>query len=200
MIIIEEQSSLSKRAKFSRRTLRSSRRIVLSLMPNELTPWLNQLFCIEGTKVIYLNSGVKQKGDECMFPHSLPCQSHELERSTSKNWCYGEFKTRASCCYTFLSWNLFTTALRKTFQQALHRVTDITSRNLFGNVETGLEMLFSSAPLLWTSTLAMIQSRVVFPFSDWFTQRSITRARPEFHAILAETRHRHSSVFGNGVT
>jgi len=60
-------------------------------------------------------------------------------------------------------------------------------------------MLFSSALLLWTSTLAMSQSRVV-PFSDWFTQRSITRARPEFHAILAETRHRHSSVFGNGVT
>jgi len=123
MIIIEEQSSLRKRAKFSRRILRSSRRIVLSLMPNELTPWLNQLFCVEGTKVIYLNSGVKQKGDECRFPHSLSCQSHELEWSTCKNWCYGEFKTRASCCYTFLSWNLFTTALRKTFQQALYRVT-----------------------------------------------------------------------------
>ena len=63
---------------------------------------------------------------------------------------------------------------KKTFQQALHRVT---SRNLFGNVETGLEMLFSSAPLLWTSTLAMNQSRVVVPFSDWFTQRSISFMR-----------------------
>ena len=197
MIIIEKQSSLRKRAKFSPRILSSRRTILSAPMPNELTPCLNQLFCVEGTKVIYLNSGVKQKGDECMFPHSLPCQSHELERSTSKNWCYGEFKTRASCCYTFLSWNLCTTALQKNVSAGV-APCNIKSRNLFGNFETGLEMLFSSAPLLWTSTLAMSQSRVVVPFSDWFTQRSITGPRLEFQANRNYSKHR--SVFENGVT
>ena len=53
---------------------------------------------------------------------------------------------------------------------------NLKSRNLFGNVETGLEMLFSSAILLWT--LVMNQSRVVVTFFDSLTQRSVTRPRP----------------------
>ena len=36
------------------------------------------------------------------------------------------------------SWNLCATTLRNKFQQALH----IKGRNLFGDVETGLKMLF----------------------------------------------------------
>ena len=40
---------------------------------------------------------------------------------------------------------------------------------MFGNVESGLEMLF----LVWM--LAINQSQLVIPFSDWLTQRSITR-------------------------
>ena len=48
---------------------------------------------------------------------------------------------------------------------------------MFGNVESGLEMLFlvctSSTILVWM--LAMNQSQLVIPFSDWLTQRSIAR-------------------------
>ena len=51
------------------------------------------------------------------------------------------------------------------------------SQNMFGNVESGLQMLFLvctlSTILVWM--LAMNQSQLVIVFSDWLTQRSITR-------------------------
>ena len=43
--------------------------------------------------------------------------------------------------------------------------SNIKSRNLFENVETGLKKLLSSAILFWT--LAMNDGRRVLPFSDW---------------------------------
>ena len=45
--------------------------------------------------------------------------------------------------------------------------SNIKSRNLYENVETGLKMLLSSAILFWT--LAMNHGRRVVPFSDWLT-------------------------------
>ena len=48
-------------------------------------------------------------------------------------------------------------------------LSTIKSRNLFENVETGLEMLLSSAILFWT--LVMNYGRRVVPFSDWRTYR-----------------------------
>ena len=45
--------------------------------------------------------------------------------------------------------------------------SNIKSRNLFENVETGLKMLLSSAILFWT--LVMNHGRRVVPFSDWLT-------------------------------
>ena len=45
--------------------------------------------------------------------------------------------------------------------------SNIKSRNLFQNVETGLKMLLPSAILFWT--LVMNHGRRVVPFSDWLT-------------------------------
>ena len=50
--------------------------------------------------------------------------------------------------------------------------SNIKSRNLFHNVETGLTMLLSSAILF--QMLAMNHGRLVVPFSDWLTQRRVT--------------------------
>ena len=97
--------------------------------------------------------------------------------------------THLSRCYTLKV--LAETYVQRPFANVSVGVAtrNIKSRNLFRNVETGLEMSFSSAILLWT--LAMNHCQLVVPFSDWLTKRSVN--------IQSETRGAHHSTKSFGV-
>ena len=123
MIIIEKQSSVRKRAKFSPRILSSRRTILLAPMPNELTPCLNQLFCLAGTKSYIWTAEWSRKATSVCFPTLFHIKAMNWSGVLLRIGVTENSKHVLVAVTPFLAETYWQRPCKKTFQQALHRVT-----------------------------------------------------------------------------